>query len=108
MVNSAGIRASGAYRLPLTAHHLMNRSLLGEMFQEGLANLALDVFRFFLGIYGTRGRQQNLFDFFSVCPTEVHEAQDHTPLIFNNAALALNHRAINSNRLAGLGILHLK
>ena len=87
----------------------MNRSFLGEMFQEGLANLALDIFRLFLGIYGgTRGVQQNLFDLFPVRPTEVHEAQDHTPLILDNTTLALNHRAINPNRLAGLGIFHLQ
>ena len=86
----------------------MNRSFLGEMLQEGLANFALDVFRFFLGICGARGVQQDLFDFFPVWPTEVHKAQDHTPLILDNTTLALNHRAIDPNRLAGLGILHLK
>ena len=75
----------------------MNGSFLGEMFQQGLANLALNVFRFFRGIYGTRGVQQDLFDFFPVWPTEVHEAQDHTPLIFDNTTLALNHRAVDPN-----------
>ena len=85
----------------------MDRSFLGEMFQEGLANLALDVFRFFLRIYDARGVLQDLFDFFPVWPTEVHEAQDHTPLILDSTTLALNHRAIDPNRPAGLGILHL-
>ncbi len=86
----------------------MNRSFLGEMLQEGLANLALDVFRFFLRIYGARGVLQDLFDFFPVWPTEVHEAQDHTPLVLDNTTLALNHRAIDLNRPAGLGIFHLQ
>ena len=85
----------------------MNGSFLGEMLQEGLANLALDVFRLFLGTCSTRGVQQDLFDFFPVWTTEVHKAQYHTPLIFDDTALALNHRAIDPNRLAGLGILHL-
>ena len=87
----------------------MNCSFLGEMFQEGLANLALYVSWFFLGIYGgTRGVQQDLFDLFPVWFTEVHEAQDHTPLILDNTTLALNHRAIDPNRLAGLGIFYLQ
>ena len=95
-----------AYRLLLT-RYLMNRSFLGEMFQEGLANLALDVSRFFLRIYCARGVLQDLFDFFPVWLTEVHEAQDHTPLILDSTTPALNHRAIDPNRPAGLGILHL-
>jgi hypothetical protein len=80
-----------AYGLPLTAYYLMNRSFLGEMFKEGLANLALDVSWFFLGICCDRGVQQDLFDLFPVWPTEVHEAQDHTPLFFDSTTLALNH-----------------
>ena len=86
----------------------MNRSFFGKMFQEGLANLALNVFRFFLGIYGARGVQQDLFDFFPVWLTEVHETQDHAPLILDSTTLALNHRAIDPNRLAGLGIFHFQ
>ena len=86
----------------------MNRSFLGEMFQEGLANLALDVSWFFLRICCARGIHQDLFDLFPVWPSEVHEAQDHTPLIFDSTTLALNHRAIDPNRLTGLGIFHLQ
>ena len=103
----AGVLLNSAYDLLLT-RSLMNRSFLGEMFQEGLANLALDVFRFFLGIYGARSFQQDLFDLVSVWPTEVHEAQDHSPLILDRTTLTLNHRAIDPNRLTGLGILHLQ
>ena len=86
----------------------MNRSFLGEMFQEGLANLALDVSWFFLRICCARGVQQYLFDLFPVWTTEVHEAQDHTPLIFDSTTLALNHRAIDPNRLTSLGIFYLQ
>ena len=45
----SGLVVFSAYRLLLT-RYLMNRSFLGEVFQEGLANLALDVSRFFLRI----------------------------------------------------------
>ena len=86
----------------------MNRSFLGEMLQEGLADLALDVSWFFLRIFRARGVQQDLFDFFPVWFTEVHEAKDHTPLILDNTTFTLNHRAIDPNRLTGLGIFHLQ
>ena len=64
-LRQAGIGDGSAYRLLLT-RYLMNRSFLGEMFEEGLANLALDVLRFVFRICGARGFQQDLFDFFPV------------------------------------------
>ena len=87
----------------------MNRSFFGEVFQEGLANLALDVSRFFLRICCARGVLQDLFEFLlCAVPTEVHEAKYHAPMVVDVTTLGLNHRAVQMNGFAGPGVFYLQ
>ena len=86
----------------------MNRSFLGEVLQEGLAYLALDVFRFLLCCCGARCIMQDLSDFLFHRAAEIHEAKYHAPMFFDMTTLDLNHRAVHVNGFAGPGIFHLQ
>jgi len=86
----------------------MNRSFLGEMFQEGLANLALDVSRFFFRICCARGVLQDLSDFLSCRAANIHEAKYHAPMVVSVTTLGLNHRAVQMNGFAGPGVFYLQ
>ena len=86
----------------------MNCPLFGEVFQKGLAYLALDVFWFFLDCCGRRCILQNLPDCLSGRTAQIHKTKDHAPMVFDVTALALNHRAVHLDGFAGAGVFYFQ